>query len=554
MVLLGLVFAYIVAGLFLRDPWKTDDAAGVASMLTTLNEGAWLLPRIGDFPHFDDGPLVSWVGAAAIWLFGPWIGELSAARLPNLLWFGLTTGSIWYGTYLLGRRPEAQPLALPFGGEPNARDYGRLLADVALLLLIATAGILWRTHETSHVPAVMAFQALSYYALARMLERPISGATTLGLALAGAFLTHGWPGVLPLLLALPLVFLPRGALWKTRRWLPLALVIGVTLSLSWWLPASLANDGLWMEQWHHWTALTYGIPTLESLARAVRDLPWFLWPTWPLALLTLWRWRTWLSAPHLLVPAALAVGILLQIITTETPGEPDFMLLVVPCAVLAALALPTLRRGVVNTLDWFALMCFSLTIATVWLGWVALHFGWPRKIAGNIARQTTGFVPELSWIALCLAIVVTIGWVVMVTWRLRTQPTALWRGATLLASGLTATWVLLTLLWLPAVDYARSYRTVSIQLADALQREQGPQECLRALSVGEGQRASFLVFAGVSFVYDASCPLLLQQTTRSAVRHGTAGYSDNDVNVLWQGSRMADRNELFRLIRIKPKQ
>jgi len=466
----------------------------------------------------------------------------------------MTIWALWGGTYLLGRRPEAQPLALPFGGEPKARDYGRLLADVALLLLVATAGILWRNHETSSAPASMAFQALAYYALARMLDRPANGAAVLGLALAGAFLIRGWAGALPLLLALLLAFQPRSPLWSARRWLAAALALGAALSLCWWLPASQAGEGRWMAQWQFWTTIFFGLPTLESAARTLRDMPWFLWPTWPLALLAVWRWRAWLTAPHVLVPSALAVGMLVQIALTRSPSEPDFMLLAVPSAVLAAFAMPTLRRGVVNTLDWFALMCFSLTAATVWLGWVALHFGWPRKIAGNIARQTTGFTPELSWIALALALVVTLGWIALVCWRLGTRPAALWRGAVLLAGGLTSTWLLLVLLWLPAVDYVRSYRTVSGQLASALQREQGPDECLRSLSLGKGQRASFLVFDGISFVYDSSCPLLLQQTTRSAVRNGVAGYSGEDINVVWQGARMADRSELFRLIRLKPRQ
>src|SRR3546814_3152348 len=79
---------------------------------------------------------------------------------------------------------------LPFGGEPTVRDYGRMIADAALLLIVATVGILWRTHETSEVPALIAFQALAFYAAARMLDRPFSGAITLGLALAAAFLTR----------------------------------------------------------------------------------------------------------------------------------------------------------------------------------------------------------------------------------------------------------------------------------------------------------------------------------------------------------------------------
>ena len=553
--MLGLSLAYILAGLFLRDPWKTDDVVGVATMLTALHEGgrAWLLPQVGQLAYAQDGPFITWIGAICIWLAGPLIGEIPASRLPNLLWFGLTAWSVWYGTYLLGRRGEAQPLALPFGGEPTVRDYGRMLADAALLLLIATAGILWRTHETSEVPALMACQALAYYALARMLDKPVLGATVLGLALAGAFLTRSWPGAVPILIAMMLAFQPRSALWAARRWLLWPLLLALTLVLLWWVPAAQEGE-YWMRSWRQWNDSIFGLADFSDIGRVLRDLPWFLWPTWPLALVALYRWRAWLAAPHISIPASLGAGALLVLPFMTQPSEPEFMLLVVPSAVLAAFSLPTLRRGVVNTLDWFAVMCFSLTLATVWLGWVALHFGWPTKIAGNIARQTAGFEPEISWTAFALALGITACWVALVSWRLRTRPAALWRGTVLSACGLASTWLLLVSLWMPPVDYARSYRTVSGELAQALQTHRLPGECERALSLGSGQRASFLVFDKLNFAYDSRCTLVLQQTSRDDLSEGTAAYSDlGNAQVLWEGSRRADRHEVFRLLRVAPR-
>src|SRR5690606_5371355 len=108
--LLGVGLVYILAGLFYRDPWKTDDVTSLATMLTALSgqgEHAWLLPQIGSLAHAQDGPLVTWVGAFSIWAFSPlfewYAGPLDAAiiasRLPNLLWFGILTSAIWYGTY-----------------------------------------------------------------------------------------------------------------------------------------------------------------------------------------------------------------------------------------------------------------------------------------------------------------------------------------------------------------------------------------------------------------------------------------------------------------------
>src|SRR3546814_19462160 len=72
-------------------------------------------------------------------------------------------------------------------------------------------------------------------------------------------------------------------------------------------------------------------------------------------------------------------------------------------------------------------------------------------------------------------------WVLLVRWRLHTKPLALWRGTVLSAGGLLVTWVLLVTLWMPALDYVRSYRTVSGELAQALHTYKKPGECLRSL-------------------------------------------------------------------------
>jgi 4-amino-4-deoxy-L-arabinose transferase-like glycosyltransferase len=550
LILLGLSLAYIVAGLFMRDPWKTDDAVGLATMITAIREGGitWLLPQVGLLAHAEEGPLITWVGAASIWLFGPFVGDITAGRLPNLLWFGITAMSVWYGTYLLGRRSEAQPLALPFGGEPAPRDYGRMLADAALLLLLATVGILQRTHETTVVPAIMACQALAFYSLARSVDRPVSGTTTLGIALAASFLTRGWVGATPIMIGALLAFYPRSQLWKRKRWLPWATLVTVALILAWWIPASESSQ-YWIRNWKTWNLASFAWPSWHDMGRTLRDLPWYLWPTWPLALLAVWRWRAWIYAPHIWLPLMLLACSALVLFGLDEATDSEYVLLAVPCAVLGAFSLPTLRRGVVNTLDWFAVMCFSLTAATAWLGWVALHFNWPAQISRNIARQTTGYEPVISWTAFTLAVIFTVAWIALVVWRLRVRPQALWRGTVLSAGGLTVTWILLVLLWQPAVDYARSYRTVSGQLAQALAQHTRPGECVRGLSLGSGQRASFLIFNNLTFTFDAKCTLILQQTSNQSLRDNTAAYSDG-ADVLWQGGRRADRQEVFRLLRV----
>jgi len=547
--LLGVL--YILAGLFYRDPWKTDDVIGLATMLTALENDTWLLLQVGNLAYAQNGPLATWVGMLCIQWFGPWFAAFTtpldaaiiASRLPNLLWFGLTISSVWYGAYLLGRRPEAQPLPLPFGGEPAPQDYGRMLADAALLLLLATGGILWRMHETSFVPALIALQALAFYALARMLDRPACGAMTLGLALGALFLTRGAIAALPMWLACLILLLPGAPLARQRRWMGLAFAMAVALPLAWYLPARLVN-AYWMEQWWRWHATAFDWPGIATLLRMLRDLPWFLWPTWPFAVLALWQWRRWLCAPHIAIPLALLLLPVLSMLCLVNVFEPDYGLLVIPSAVLAAFALPTLRRRVVNALDWFAVMCFSLAMATVWLGWVAQQTGWPSQIARNIARQTEGFDAVIVWPALVIAALGTLGWILLVRWRLTHKPSALWRGTVLCAGGIIGTWLLLATLWMPSLDYARSYRQVSGQLHAAL-AQHATGECVRTQGLGLGQRAAFFVFDRLTFSFSSGCALILQQTSPRIPRNEHYG------RVLWEGKRAPDRHEMFRLWRVK---
>jgi len=545
---------YIVAGLFYRDPWKTDDVVGLAGMLTALDTSVWAVPQVGNFALAQYGPLTTWVGALCITLFGPmfaWFttpldAAIIAARLPNLLWFGLAGTAVWHGTYLLGRRAEPQPLPLPFGGEPAAQDYGRMLADAALLLLVATAGILWRMHETSFFPVLIACQAVAFCALARMLDRPACGAVILGLALGATFLTRGAVAMLPMGLASLALCLPGAPLADRRRWVGAALTLAVVLVLVWLVP-TVRSHPYWVQQWWLWHARSLDWPHYPVLLRMLRDLPWFLWPTWPFALLALWRWRRWLHAPHIAIALASFALPLADMTLLVNVFEPDYSLLVIPCAVLAAFALPTLRREIVNALDWFAVMCFSLAMATIWLGWFAQQTGWPRQIAKNIALQTAGFEAVIVWPALIIALTGSLAWITLVHWRLTHKPLALWRGTALYAGGLIGTWLLFGTLWMPSLDYARSYRQVSAGLHAALRQHAMPGECVLAQALGLGQRASFYVFNRITFSFASDCPLVLQQTSPRIPRDDSLGGT-----VLWEGKRAPDRHEMFRLWRVSP--
>jgi hypothetical protein len=127
-------------------------------------------------------------------------------------------------------------------------------------------------------------------------------------------------------------------------------------------------------------------------------------------------------------------------------------------ALMAAFGLPTMKRGAINAIDWFSVMVLTLLAALVWLFWIAKLTGWPAQLAKNALKLVPGFKPEFGIVAFIVAATATIGWIVLVHWRLSRQPAVLWRAVVLSSGGLILLWVLLMTLFLPDLNYSPQLR------------------------------------------------------------------------------------------------
>ena len=184
--LLALLTIFAFSGFWATGLWTLRDALsfGTASSMLDGGASAWLMPMMADSPITEAGPLAGWLTAVII-AFGRLtglMGDIAAVRFAACLLFALTTAALWYGTWHLARRPEAQPIAFAFGGEASPRDYSRVVADVAVLLFVATFGILTRQHEALPDTTLLTMAALSFYGLTLGIRRPVPGAFTAGLA------------------------------------------------------------------------------------------------------------------------------------------------------------------------------------------------------------------------------------------------------------------------------------------------------------------------------------------------------------------------------------
>ncbi|RYX92442.1 MAG: hypothetical protein EOO28_22160 [Comamonadaceae bacterium] len=449
--------AYVLAGFIGREPWKSADIAAFGYM-ADLAEGVsnWLNPTLlGQRPDID-ALLPYWLGAWSIKLMPVWVAPDFAARIPFAILLALSLVATWYGTYYVSRSPLAQPVAFAFGGEAEPTDYARAMADGGLLALIACLGLAQLSHETTPAQAQLCFTALAFYGAAAIPYRtigPAIGLVTglLGLSLSGAPAMSLWFGagiaVICLLDSKPdASSASRRLYWAAG----IALICVVAAALAWSLGLWRWRISLPQASWRDWRSLG-------------RLLLWFTWPAWPLAVWTLWRWRRQLGSRHVVLPLWFTAVAVATTLTTQS-SDRSLLLGLPALAALAAFALPTLRRSVAALIDWFTLLFFSGCAIIIWVIWIAMQTGFPRQPAANVAKLAPGFVPSFSIIAFAIALAATLAWAWLVRWRAGRNRAAIWKSLVLPAGGAALSWLLLMTLWMPLLDFARSYKTQVAQL------------------------------------------------------------------------------------------
>ena len=550
----GLGLLYILPGLIGRDPWK-DDAASFGIMWTMAHGGLndWLLPNIAGLAVPDEGPLAFWLGALCIKLFGWLLGDVMAARVSTIGIFVTGALSVWYASFHLGRRADAQPLRLAFGGQPEPNDYGRTLADTALLIYLGCLGLLLHSHETLAVTLQGSLLAFFVYRATRYVESASRGnAVLVGVALGGLVLTRGWLPPAALLLALFFCtrFLNISAA-VTLRDLGLTAITALLLALVWIVPAAIVQPyGLSpVEGWLAWNAGQAGMPSWHSLKFLSRVGMWFFWPAWPFALWAIYAWRRQHHLLHIVVPLSFVGALTLLILCDPAPENGDLLILLAPLAIMAAFGLPAMKRGAINAIDWFSVMVLTMIAIGVWVFWLAMMTGWPAQFARNATRLLPEFHPQFGLVAFLVAAAATIGWFFLVHWRISRHPAVLWRAVVLSSGGLILFWVLLMTLMLPALNYGKSYQYVAQQIAAHLPQGGG---CIIS-NVAPAQRASFAYFGGLDFagLQHKQCQLLLLQDSVHLTddREIQQAFRGRHWEPLWEGRRATDRDERFRLYR-----
>jgi 4-amino-4-deoxy-L-arabinose transferase-like glycosyltransferase len=525
--------AYVIPGVFGRDPWKNADITAFGNMVG-MAEGrsSWFSPALGGLPS-DAALLPYWLGAAFVKLLGPMLGAPLAARIPFALLLILVLVLTWYSTYHLARTDAAQPLPFAFGGEAKPIDYARAIADGALLALIATLGLLQLGHETTPELAQLASVSLFLYGMSAMPTPGIAPKLAVMLALP-ALAASGAPAV-----AVALGGVGTLVCWRSDR--PTGLQF-----LPWVIgSAALAVVIAWMLGAWEWRAVRY--ESGDQVISTLKLLVWFPWPAWPLAFWTVWRWRHHLLHRHLAVPlGCVAVSVVTCI---AMAGQDRALMLSLPAlAVLASFALPTLQRSTAAAVDWFSVFFFSVCAFLLWGVYISLQTGFPATPAANVGRRLDGYASSFSLLALITAAVGTLAWIWLVRWRTGRNRHPLWKSLVLPASGVALCWLLLTTLWLPMLDYARSYRPLVDRIARHVPKDQCvngwalPRSLIAALEYMGGYQVDAITAPAMS-----RCDYLLRIESAGNPRTSLAGWT-----LVAREQRPSDREELAAIYRRNP--
>jgi len=520
--------AWILPGLFGRDPWKPDEAHTFGVVYELLRGGSWVVPALAGEPFLDDPPLFYLTAAAFAKLFSFALPLHDAARLATGAWMA----AIFAFTAVAGREL-----------------YGVRYGAVSTLLLLGCFGFVVRGHQLIADSALLAGFAMAYYGFALVLRRPVLGGFWIGTGVGIGFLADGVlaPAVLG---AIALLLPALGRDWRTRSY-GTALAVAAAAALPWlaiW-PLLLYQHSPELFRWWWWNENLWYYFGRQSGSRTgilyyLGILPWYAFPAWLLALWTLWRARgPGLARPAVVLPVVGFIVTLAVLSASSEARELYALPLLPPLALLAAGAPETLRRGAANAWYWFSALTFSFFVVVFWFYWSGLELGVPARLHEHVHRIRPGYASGFRWLPFILGVAYTLFWFgVLASFRRSTvRPIIVW------GAGITTMWALIAILFIGWADNAKSYRSVFDSMQRALPER---YDCMSSRGLGVAQRASLHYFAGIVTYREEvpgrrrSCELMLVQG-RPQEESAPVG----PWQKIWEGSRPRDRDERYRLYR-----
>lgn len=521
-----LALVLLLPGLVGRDPWRGDDAEHFGVILQLLQGGSWLTPTFQS-EVWNQSPLYYWVNALIAWPFSLFLSLPDAARIGNLFWVGTTLYALYQAALTTLSNDDAR--VLPF-------------------LALSAPGLMLSAHETQPDLAIMTGYALFFWGTSRLCFEKVSpGSLLTALGIGVTLLSGGLCITLPLISVLLGLFLIKPRLRLNTL---IALMLGLLIGFSWFIHAAAFGEPQTANFADALFEAIWPVTTLRNLSELpsatlsfVKLLAWATWPAWPIAAWTFWRRRLTFWHRETIIPLAVFFGALAFDVMSVAPRPSKSLVLLMPMLLLATASVTHLRRGAANMLDAFTLTLFTFTAAFVWLGWSAIHFGWPSHLSETVTRLEPGFRTPLTVVAPAVAFLLTIGWFVL----MRNIPRSPVRGIQHWFAGITLIWALVVALWSPWLDHGMTFNRMAAQLNQQI----SAPGCIATYKVSDDARAALSYELNRAMPRSAipsgkSCHWLLTETpgNQSDVKPPKAWEAATKI---WTGHRRGNRAERYTL-------
>ena len=480
--LLGLLLAaWLLVGMIGHSPWKPSETTAVQVV-----EESYARDWKGSGPTLLDEPyagsfLYLQVAGIARRVLSPPLARHDAMRLPNILWAALA---------LFGAGLAAA------AGRGNNRFGWR-----AALLLAGCVGLLVPVRTLNPDIILLVSSAWLCLGLWLLPARPAAaGALILGCALLG-LLAAGWHAFLQVLLALPLArALVAPAMQGSRSLLAMAptIALAAALLVGWLFDPQLLN-----------------LDVSAGAAAATGQSAWLVILGGAWQLLKNGMWVGWLAVPLLLLVAVVAgrklladragaaaaavfvAGCVSYVIATDHSETAVFMLLPA-AAVIAAVCFANVPQELARCFEYYAVFLLGfLFIGGSWFMLLSLHGGWPQPAVDWLAGFGIAATDDISAGAIFIAVLATVGYL----FSLLKMGKSFDRLAVNWGVGLIMSWLVMSQLWLPAVDRVRDYSTMAAQISARLPAD----ECVaRASRQPSDAIVQLAYFTGRTFPHVAS--------------------------------------------------
>ncbi len=219
-------------------------------------------------------------------------------------------------------------LTLLFTGLTGRELWGKGYGRITALIMIASLGLVVRTHQLITDTALLAGVAVALYGLSLAPRLPAIAGFVIGSGMGVGFMSKGLfePGVIAIT-ALLLPLLTKS--WRSKSY-AMCLSIACVAALPWltiWpfllyqRAPELFSEWLWINNLGRLTGTTPLTASYEP-GYYFTILPWFAWPALPLALWTLWR-HNWKEGfiPAIALPLTAFLVILIVLSSAVIPRD-----------------------------------------------------------------------------------------------------------------------------------------------------------------------------------------------------------------------------------------